>query len=473
MAPSGLILSFPSGLSVQPHSGNASLTLQLGGHSMTLPEVTDGLTIALQLLTTGVSLQDLGHVVQDQDGVFAKLKLFYLLRKFAHLAWIRYAIVLEGQPFTTVIPMAKMDFLTPSPSSPQRPVVVSRFAYCHAVGGEMILESPLCKAQIILNDGRSLALIGYLAQPQTVVTLADQMPAVPPSILHLWVDLLCQLQILTEVGETAQATEETDPALAQWEFHDLLFHTRSRTGRHTNPTGGTYRFQERFEPLPFLKSISSGSVIPLPRPDLALLCRQDLPLSQVLEARTSIRQYGKHPIRIEQLGEFLYRTARVKSRFPTDQGELSHRPYPSAGALYELELYLVIHACTGLEAGFYHYDPQEHHVSWISDPSPLTQQLLHDACWATGQPIVPQVLIIVTARFQRLSWKYQSIAYALMLKHVGALYQTMYLVATAMHLAPCALGSGHSDLFAEAAGTNYYAETSIGEFILGSHPHSE
>ncbi len=54
------------------------------------------------------------------------------------------------------------------------------------------------------------------------------------------------------------------------------------------------------------------------------------------------------------------------------------------------------------------------------------------------------------------------------MKHVGALYQTMYLVATAMKLAPCGIGNGDSDLFAQAAGCNYYAETSVGEFALGS-----
>jgi hypothetical protein len=44
----------------------------------------------------------------------------------------------------------------------------------------------------------------------------------------------------------------------------------------------------------------------------------------------------------------------------------------------------------------------------------------------------------------------------------------MYLTATAMGLAPCAIGGGDSDLFAKAAATNYCAETSVGEFLLGS-----
>jgi SagB-type dehydrogenase family enzyme len=59
-------------------------------------------------------------------------------------------------------------------------------------------------------------------------------------------------------------------------------------------------------------------------------------------------------------------------------------------------------------------------------------------------------------------------AYSVILKNVGALYQTMYLVATAMDLAPCALGGGDSDLFARAAGLEYTVETSVGEFLLGN-----
>jgi hypothetical protein len=61
-------------------------------------------------------------------------------------------------------------------------------------------------------------------------------------------------------------------------------------------------------------------------------------------------------------------------------------------------------------------------------------------------------------------WKYQGMAYALILKDLGALLQTMYLVATAMNLAPCALGSGDTDLFAEATGLNPLEEASVGEF---------
>jgi SagB-type dehydrogenase family enzyme len=81
---------------------------------------------------------------------------------------------------------------------------------------------------------------------------------------------------------------------------------------------------------------------------------------------------------------------------------------------------------------------------------------------------VPQVLITFAARFQRMGWKYDGMAYAATLKNVGVMYQTMYLVATAMGIAPCGLVSGNSDLLAQAAGLDYLKESSVGEFMLGS-----
>lgn len=82
----------------------------------------------------------------------------------------------------------------------------------------------------------------------------------------------------------------------------------------------------------------------------------------------------------------------------------------------------------------------------------------------------PQVTLIISARFGRVMWKYQAIAYSLVLKHVGVLYQTIYLAATAMGLAVCALGGGDAADFAAASGLPYLAEGSVGELVVGSRP---
>jgi len=207
------------------------------------------------------------------------------------------------------------------------------------------------------------------------------------------------------------------------------------------------------------------------------LLRDEPTLTSILETRRSIRAYGNRPLTVDQLGGFLYRAARATNRFTAEVAtpaapvrmEFTPRPYPAAGALYELEIYPLVNACDGLDAGLYHYDPLQHALDRCANPSGSTAALLQGASYATGIPAQQlQVLLIITSRFQRVSWKYSSIAYAATLKHVGVLFQTMYLVATAMNLAPCALGCGDSDLFARAAGTDYLEETSVGEFVLGT-----
>ena len=91
----------------------------------------------------------------------------------------------------------------------------------------------------------------------------------------------------------------------------------------------------------------SQEAITLYRPDLEALKKEDLPLTRVLEERQSIRQHGASPITLKQLGEFLYRTARVKRivQIENPRHQLSQRAYPSGGACYELELYIANHHC--------------------------------------------------------------------------------------------------------------------------------
>jgi SagB-type dehydrogenase family enzyme len=227
---------------------------------------------------------------------------------------------------------------------------------------------------------------------------------------------------------------------------------------------------------PAVKPAPAGETFRLYRPELEKLEVEDPPLSSVIRDRRSIREYGA-PLSACKLGEFLYRVARIRDRHDvvveTPHGpmpmSIAARPYPSGGALYELEFYVAIETCDGLDRGLYYYEPCGHRLIRICGGSAELMGLFQDAADSAGIPEnTIQVLLVITARVPRISWKYSSIAYALILKHVGVVYQTMYLAATAMGLAPCALGCGDSDAFARAAGTEYYDETSVGEFLLGS-----
>jgi SagB-type dehydrogenase family enzyme len=107
------------------------------------------------------------------------------------------------------------------------------------------------------------------------------------------------------------------------------------------------------------------------------------------------------------------------------------RPYPGGGALYELEVYLAVNSCEGIIPGLYRYDPLHHRLERHQGQTSEVAQLQSSAAGAAGIPAERlQVLVILAPRFQRVAWKYASMAYALILKHVGDLHLTMILDAT-------------------------------------------
>ena len=93
-----------------------------------------------------------------------------------------------------------------------------------------------------------------------------------------------------------------------------------------------------------------------------------------------------------------------------------------------------------------------------------------DAQTATASVAKPQIVLAIAARFSRVMWKYRSIAYGVILRNTGALYQTLYLAATELGLSPCGVGSGDSARFARATGLDPTVEGTVGDFILGGRP---
>lgn len=65
-------------------------------------------------------------------------------------------------------------------------------------------------------------------------------------------------------------------------------------------------------------------------------------------------------------------------------------------------------------------------------------------------------------------WTYEQIGYALILKDVGVLMQTIYLAATAMGLGVCAQGFGDTAAFVAATGVDERQESSVGSIVIGS-----
>jgi SagB-type dehydrogenase family enzyme len=452
-------------------------TLVFGHGRLPLATAGPGTRAALSRLATGGAPEaGLIELVRTHGQGSELAVLFYYLRLFDLGGLLSRTLSESGSPLVSVVPLAANHRLAMPELDDDQPVLMSRFAYLRRLDGACVLESPATHARVRVHDARVMAMLHGLFERPLALASLDTLPELKTAPSFTAVSRASSktlLQILLATGHLRRADDEREqqPPLATWSFQDLLFHARSRVGRHDGVNGKTYPFLGKFDPLPALRPPHPGPVIELPRPDLERIASEERGFTQVLEARCSIREQGLVPITLANLAEFLYRAARVRHFAPAAPPvhyEVTNRPSPGGGGCHELELYLAVDRCEGLEPGLYHYQPLAHQLTQLRGRTPELDVMLADTKVATGRTIVSQVLVCVAARFGRMGWPYEGIPYATTLKNTGALLQTMYLVATAMGLAPCAIGRGNSDLFAKLAGTDYYAETTVGEFMLGS-----
>lgn len=457
-----LRLQWIPGVSLKNIDGIPSLQNQT--KSISLANCSPPLLQCFRMLETGTTEAACISHMKEAGGESALPKLFYYLERLSF--YIQRTVVMKGIELATLLPTS--GFFHWENVLPQT-LRLSRFAYVRRRGENQVLESPRSHGVLILHDPRLSMLIHHLSVgDHHLESLVGSMPIEEPALILL-LKQLHSLQALTALS--ASDEEDNETTLQTWEFHDFLFHTRSRRGRSPYPFGGNYRFTDIMPPAPVLKDCAEWQPTPLPEPDPLPLTKHSL--ATVLSNRQSHRSFGRQPLEGVQLSTFLYETARVISRFQANNGRpyaFTKRPYPSGGACYELEVYLAITHCADLEKGLYYYHPQEHKLYLIRTFDGTVQRLLEEASASYNGSDLPQVLCIVSARFARLTWKYQSMAYAAILKNVGVLYHQMYLCATALGIGACALGAGNSDLFAQASGMEYAQESSVGEFVLGSLP---
>lgn len=419
-------------------------------------------------LHKGVRLAELGSR-QAADREFVSLA-----RRLARHGLLEYPVGPKRDADTVVIEPQVADYWPQTaPLGNADVLALSRFAYLRRRGDAMVLESPRAGALFRICDPSVASALTLLSTPHKVGELRRREGFPGLELLGLLVD--CQILFRVDSAHEGNLRRaEGDAALVLWDFHDLLFHARSAPGRHANPLGGVYSYAAVTPSPPAVRRRWPGEAIalsPLPR-----TVAEVSPIVRVLRERHSVRSFdGERPITLTELARFLDHTARVVSTWDShvDLGgarppfAYATRPYPSAGASYELELYLAVDKCEGLIRGFYHYDAGQHALVPIDVPTPLLEALFSEAQLSMDAPATPQIVMTIAARFGRVSWKYSSLAYALILKDVGVLIQTLYLMATDMGLGGCAIGSTNIDLFAKMTGVEFHVEGPVGQFALG------
>ena len=190
----------------------------------------------------------------------------------------------------------------------------------------------------------------------------------------------------------------------------------------------------------------------------------ELSLAEALRRRSSARGALRGPLTAEELGGVLWHAHAPshetrQSLADGTERALSHRPYPSAGALYSVRVRLLALDVAGLPAGTYHCVPERRSLvrfgpaPELAAPQALSSYLSRSADDpdAVGVDEAPAVLA-VHLDLGLLRRRYGLRALRLGLLEAGHLAQTLLLTAGAFGLSTIPLGGLHDDLAHELLG---------------------
>jgi len=171
--------------------------------------------------------------------------------------------------------------------------------------------------------------------------------------------------------------------------------------------------------------------ISLPKPSLD----GKVSVEKAIKERRTIRNFMERPLLLNHLSQLLWAAQGI-----TDPKE-GKRAAPSGGALYPLDIYLIIggNGVEGVESGVYHYLPEKHSISLLSKGD-RRKEIATASLWQMWMAKAP-VIFIITAEYRRITGKYgeRGIRYALM--EVGHVGQNLFLQAEALGLGAGIVGA--------------------------------
>ena len=168
--------------------------------------------------------------------------------------------------------------------------------------------------------------------------------------------------------------------------------------------------------------------IKLPEPDH----HGEVSVEEALLERRSIRDYTGESLTMGEVSQLLWASQGI-----TDSRGL--RTAPSAGALYPLEVYVVVGDVVNLSKGVYRYDPVEHALIKVLDGDARKEL----AGAALGQEYVEKgaIDVVFTAVYERTTKKYGDRGIRYVHMEVGHAAQNLYLQAAALGLGTVTIGA--------------------------------
>jgi SagB-type dehydrogenase family enzyme len=187
-------------------------------------------------------------------------------------------------------------------------------------------------------------------------------------------------------------------------------------------------------PLRF-RTYAGSPRVALPGGDATCL---ESPLGAALMNRTSHREFARIPFPLATLGRLLYTSYGIRGTKTVDGQQAYDRPVPSAGGLYPLELYVATSQVEDTVDGIYHYDPRAHHLELLA--AGAVGDRLADLTIGQDMLRSASIVVIISAVFDRTTWKYGERGYRYVWVEAGHIGQNLYLVTGALDLGAVAIG---------------------------------
>lgn len=211
------------------------------------------------------------------------------------------------------------------------------------------------------------------------------------------------------------------------------------------------------------KEYPQSPQVALPQPAF-LSCGYD----RLLTSRRSTRLFGSGQMSLNELSTLLNLSAGISSTKPHNSSakdwNYTRRYYPSAGARYPIEIYVMSLDVNGLENGLYHYNVKFHYLEML-DSSNLSEELrtITGENWAAKA----QCAIAFTALLHRTINKYGDRGYRYVLIEAGHLMQNICTVSQALNINVCTVGGFIDDRLTSALGIDGSDEIPVYLAILG------
>jgi len=155
-------------------------------------------------------------------------------------------------------------------------------------------------------------------------------------------------------------------------------------------------------------------------------------IEETLRKRRSVREYADEALTLPEVAQLLWAAQGI-----TSPG--GKRTVPSAGALYPLEVYVVIGKVAGVTPGVYSYRPQSHKLAKVRDGE--QRAALCQAALAQESVEQAAIDIVITAVYERTTITYGDRGLRYVHMEAGHAAQNVYLQAEALGLGTVVIGA--------------------------------